>query len=195
MDAPFSDPLGAWQGTDISSRPAGGQKVISDSDIDVYGGGRDLWNSRDEFRFVWQKVGGDFDFNATVESLDETFMYAKAGIMIRGGLEPDAPHILIHVFPSGQIDVGWREAKGGEMKERKFPIREFPVHLQLSKSGDKVSAGWSMDGIRWIDAGTYTFDWLSGECYAGLAVLSHDDRYLARGAFRQIKLTRKEQLP
>ena len=195
MEAPFNDPLGTWQGTDISSRPAGGQKVLSESDMDVYGGGRDLWNNHDEFRFVWQKVGGDFDLDATVESLDETFMYAKAGIMIRGGLEPDAPHILIHVFPSSQIDVGWREAKGGDMQERKFPIREFPVHLQLSKHGNQVSAGWSLDGIHWVDAGTYTFDWLSGECYAGLAVCSHDDRYLARGAFRQIKLTRKEQLP
>lgn len=188
MDAPFSDPLGEWQGTDVSSRPAGGQKVLSESDMDVYGGGRDLWNNHDEFRFVWQKVGGDFDFDATVESLDEPFMYAKAGIMVRGGLEPDAPHVLIHVFPSSQISVGWREAKGGNMQERKYPIREFPVHLQLNKSGNQVSAGWSLDGIHWIDAGTYTFDWLSGECYVGLAVLSHDDRYLARGAFRQIKL-------
>ena len=189
MDAPFSDPLGAWQGTDIASRPAGGQKVISESDMDVYGGGRDLWNNHDEFRFVWQKVSGDLNFDAVVESLDEPFMYAKAGIMIRGGLEPDSPHVLVHVFPSSQVSVGWREAKGGTMKERKFPIREFPVHLQLIKRGDRVSAAWSIDGIHWVSGGTYTFDWLSGECYAGLAVLSHDDRYLARAAFRNIKIS------
>ncbi len=190
MDAPFNDPLGVWQGTDISSRPAGGQKVISESDIDVYGGGRDLWNDHDEFRFVWQKVDGDFDFESTIESLDETFMYAKAGIMVRGGLEPDAPHVLIHVFPSAQIDVGWRETKGANMKERKFPIREFPVHLQLSKRGNTVGAAWSVDRIHWVSGGTYEFDWLAGECYAGLAVCSHDDRYLARGAFRNIKLSK-----
>ena len=190
MDAPFSDPLGEWQGTDIASRPAGGQKVFSASDMDVYGGGRDLWNNHDEFRFVWQKVSGDFDFEAAIESLDETFMYAKAGIMIRGGLEPDAPHVLIHVFPNSQVSVGWRPMKGANMQERKFPIREFPVRLQLNKSGDQVRAAWSVDGVRWISGGTYTFDWLAGECYVGLAVLSHDDRYLARGAFRNIRLSK-----
>jgi len=190
MDAPFNDPLGEWEGTDIASRPAGGQKVFSAADMDVYGGGRDMWNNHDEFRFVWQKVSGDFDFEAAIESLDETFMYAKAGIMIRGGLEPDAPHVLIHVFPNSQVSVGWRPMKGANMQERKFPIREFPVRLQLNKSGNQVRTAWSVDGIRWISGGTYTFDWLSGECYAGLAVLSHDDRYLARGAFRNIRLSK-----
>ena len=80
--------------------------------------------------------------------------------------------------------------KGANMQERKFPIREFPVRLQLNKSGDQVRAAWSVDGVRWISGGTHTFDWLAGECYVGLAVLSHDDRYLARGAFRNIRLSK-----
>ena len=195
MEAPFNDAPGAWQATDISCQPAGGQKILSDSDMDIYGGGRDVWNDHDEFRFVWQKVGGDFVFQAVVENLAEVFPYAKAGLMIRGGLEPDAPHVLIHVFPSSQIAVGWREKKGDNMQEKKFPIREFPIHLQLVKTGNQVNAAWSADGVHWVDAGTYTFDWLSADCEVGMAVVSHDDRYLARGDFRQIKLIRKEQLP
>lgn len=191
MDAPFNDSPGAWQTTDISCRPVGGQKVLSESDMDVYGGGRDLWNNHDEFRFVWQKADGDFVFQAVVEGLSDVFPYAKAGLMIRGGLEPDAPHVLIHVFPSSQVSVGWREKKGDNMQEKKFPIREFPIHLQLVKTGNQINAAWSADGIHWIDAGTYAFDGLSSNCEAGLAVVSHDDRYLARGDFRQIKLTKQ----
>ena len=192
MDAPFADPLGAWQATDISCRPVGGQKVLSKADIDVYGGGRDLWNNHDEFRFVWQKKSGDFVFQAIVEDLSDVFPYAKAGLMIRGGLEPDAPHVLIHVFPSSQVSVGWREKKGDNMQEKKFAIRQFPVHLQLIKTDNQVHAAWSADGIHWVDAGTYAFDGLSSDCEVGLAVVSHDDRYLARGAFRQIQLLEKK---
>ncbi len=195
MEAPFNDSGGAWSATDVSCRPAGGQQAISESDMDVYGGGRDLWNRHDEFRFVWQKTGADFTFQAVVTNLTEVFPYAKAGLTIRGGLEPDAPHVLLHVFPSSQVMVGWREQKGEAMQERRFPIREFPVHLQWVKSGNQAAASWSADGIHWIDAGTFTFDWLSSECYVGMAVVSHDDRYLAKASFRQIKLTPKEALP
>lgn len=191
MDAPFSDPLKNWQATDISCRPAGGQRVLSDADLDVYGGGRDIWNAHDEFRFVWQKVSGRFELAATVESLDEVNEYAKAGIMLRSGVEDGAATLLLNVFPNHQVAVAWREKSGAAMKEKKFPVSQFPLHLRFLKVGNQVDASFSTDGKKWVDAGTYTLDWLSSECCAGLAVLSHDDRYLARGAFRGISIKKE----
>ena len=192
MTAPFQDSAVDWQSTDIACRPAGGQKVLSGSAIDVYGGGRDIWNAHDEFHFVWRSMTNDFVLTATIESLDEVNPYGKAGLMIRGGLEADAPHVLLHVFPSGQVDLGWRDKKGAAMQEKKFTILQFPLYLKLKKSTNRIDAAYSVDGQNWKDAGSFTFDWAGGACCAGMAVLSHDDRYLARGAFRDINIQKGE---
>ena len=189
--APFHDNPAPWQGTDISSKPAGGERVYAVNAMDIYGGGRDLWGTQDEFRFVWQKISGDFELLATVESVDEVFDFSKAGLMIRGGLEPDAPHVLLHVFPSSQTVLASRETAGSRMEEKKFAVREFPIRLRLKKTGTQVTAAFAVGNGDWTDAGSLSFNWLGSEVYAGMAVLSHDDRYLARAVFRDITL-RKE---
>ena len=43
------------------------------------------------WKLVWQCVIGDFDFSATLDALDETHPYAKAGLMLRATLEPGSP--------------------------------------------------------------------------------------------------------
>lgn len=191
-EAPFNDPLGAWQATDIASRPAGGQKVYSPTRMDIYGGGRDLWNRSDEFRLVWQGVAGDFEIRATLEDFADTNPYAKAGLMIRGSVAPDAPHVLLHVFPDAQVVLGWRPEAGAESQEQKSPVVQFPVHLRLKRTGSLIEGLYSADGVHWFGAGQVECGWLSTNAVAGMAVLSHDDRYLAKAAFNNIELRRKE---
>ncbi|MFH0953609.1 MAG: cellulase family glycosylhydrolase [Verrucomicrobiota bacterium] len=189
LAAPAQDALGPWQATDIACEPPGGQRVESPSKMTIFGGGRDLWSDLDEFRFVWQKKSGDFEIEATVEGLSEVNPFAKAGLMIRGGLEANAPHVLIHVFPDSQVTVGWRAAAGGMMEEQKFAVREFPVRLRLKKTGTAVASFSAIGNGDWVEGPAFTFDWLAGECYTGMAVLSHDNRYLARARFDGIKVT------
>ena len=192
MAAPFSDPLPAgWQGTDVSSLPPGGQRVIDANNMDIYGGGRDIWNAQDEFHFVWQKLAGDFTLTTTLANFDEVSTYAKAGLMVRGGLEPDAPTLILHVFPNRQIVVGLRKERGAQMEEIRFPVREFPVRLRLVRTGGQVAASFAIGTGDWNDTGTFTFDWLNADVYTGMAVLSHDNRYLARGQFRDITLEKE----
>jgi len=192
MVAPFTDPLpDGWQATTIASRPAGGQRVLDPQSFDIYGGGRDIWNARDEFYFVWQKLAADHTLSATITGFDEVNPYAKAGLMLRSSLDPDAAALLLHVFPSRQIVIGLRKQRGAAMEEIKFPIREFPVRLRLVKTGGSVAAAYAAGSEDWRDAGTFDLDWLNAETYTGMAVLSHDDRYLARGQFRDITLNKE----
>ncbi len=191
LAAPARDPLGDWQGADIAAVLAGGQRVYSPAQMDVYGGGRDVWNDHDEFRFVSQPVGGDFELAATITDLEDVNPFAKAGVMLRVGLDPDAPHILVHVFPTAQVVVGWRAADGGITEEKKFPVAQFPVRLRIRRSGDSVETAFAVAGGDWVQGPAFTPGWLGGKCRAGLAVLSHDSRYVARAAFSEIELKQK----
>ena len=60
--------------------------LIQSNDWTFYGGGNDIWNTDDQFRFAYQKIAGDFSFSVKVDSLKNTHPYAKAGIMVRKNL-------------------------------------------------------------------------------------------------------------
>ena len=76
---PATDALAGWTAIDINDPLPGGQKRISDSAIDLYAAGSDVYGTADQFRFVCQKLSGDFTISATLDYLTFTHVYAKAG--------------------------------------------------------------------------------------------------------------------
>jgi hypothetical protein len=184
---PFSDPLEDWQAIDIGDAIPGGQQVTAPDSFTVYGGGDDIWNDHDAFRFVCRAASADFALQAAVNSLTDPNPYAKAGLMVRAGTEPDAAHVLIHVFPDSQVVTGWREKPGARMQERKFKIGAFPVRLRLSRAGGTVRAAYAFRDGEWQDAGTFDIPALQQGGRVGTVVLSHDNRFLAAAEFTDIK--------
>lgn len=196
LEAPAHDDWEGWQAADIAAQPAGGQRVYSDGRVDEFGGGRDIWNKRDEFRFLWKNVEGEACLEATVLDMYAAHRYSKAGVMFRDTRDPDAPHVLLHVFPDGQVAVGWREARGKRMREKKFPVRSFPIKLKLVWHKGEVSAYYrDLEDDSWREAGKYSCTWGKRDLCAGLAVLSHDARFLTRASFDQVRLIRDGNSP
>jgi hypothetical protein len=103
----------------------GGQKVIAAGDMDIYGGGADIWQSRDQFRFIWREVDGEFELTATLAALAMSHEYAKAGLMIRTGNQPEAAFVMIHVFPGGGISLAHRSAAGQPVEEKLLDTSSF----------------------------------------------------------------------
>ena len=58
--------------------------------ITMSGGGTDIWNTADQFRFACKPLIGDGTLIAKVESVGNTDPWAKAGVMIRESLDPGA---------------------------------------------------------------------------------------------------------
>src|SRR6266705_61091 len=55
------------------------------------GGDAEIGMDRDEGYFVYQQLVGDGQITARIESIAKTNVLAKAGVMIRGGLDRAAP--------------------------------------------------------------------------------------------------------
>jgi len=193
LKASHQDVMAGWTAADIAALPPGGQRVFSEERIDVYGGGADIWGARDEFRFLWTEPSGDFDLQAEVLSLDDVHPYSKAGVMIRGSADADAPHALLHVISDSRVIMGWRAEKGAEMKEIKLHVVEFPVRLRLSRRGNIVHASYAIGDGEWRKVNEIECAWLEDRCLAGLAVLSHDTRFLARASFDRVELSLPEK--
>jgi len=185
---PFVDTLTGWNATDISNALCGGQRIDSETKMAIYGGGADIYKDTDQFRFVSQMIDGDFEMEATITDLEEANTFTKAGLMIRGGLDPDDAFVLIHIFPDSQVVVARREQKGHYLKETKFPVREFPVRLKLKRQGGAIRTFYAIDEEDWQVAESYEIEALRGEVQVGMAVLSHDNRFLAKAEFENIQL-------
>jgi hypothetical protein len=59
--------------------------------------GRRITSGTAKFRFVYKPWTGDGEVIARVASIENTRAWAKAGVMIRGGLETDAAHVFLLV--------------------------------------------------------------------------------------------------
>ncbi|MEM9294636.1 MAG: cellulase family glycosylhydrolase [Planctomycetota bacterium] len=186
---PHTDELTGWAATDVGGALAGGQQVADPQTLTVYAGGADIWNDRDEFRFLWQDVEGDFVLHGTVAALERTHTFAKAGLMIRADLAPDAPHVLIHGLPNRDAARGQRDERGGTSTQLDLPFGQWPMHLRLSRKDGVVTAEVSEDGEQWQRLGEPVENpALAGGVKVGLAVLSHDAEGLTKAEFTGVRL-------
>ena len=98
--------------TAIGSATAGGA-MQQDGAITVSASGRDVWDAADDFRFVSRTLRGDGDVIARVDSLEAVHRWSKAGVMIRGGDSPGAPHAFMLVSGGKGLAFQRRAAMDG----------------------------------------------------------------------------------
>ncbi len=63
--------------------------------------GTDIWNNGDQFRFAYKTLTGDGSMVARVDSVANTNVWAKAGVMIRQSIDPGSTHAFMPIDPGG----------------------------------------------------------------------------------------------
>lgn len=185
--APHEDDIAGWTPIDIGDAVPGGQRLDADGVLAVYGGGSDIWGEADSFRFVHRPETGDFTLTATVTSLGDTDDFAKAGLMVRSDLSPEAAHVMVHVIPDGRVMLGHRDRPGERMVEESVEAVPLPTRLRLSRRGDVIVGEYLAGDDGWRHVGPpLTVPALAGPCPVGIAVLSHRREGLTEAVFTGI---------
>ncbi len=187
VEPPANDTFAGWSATDIGGAKAGGQKVHHESAIEIYGAGSDIWATSDSFRFVAAPTAAT-QLSARVHHLLDTAQYAKAGVMLRSGLEEDAPLVLLHIFNDGRIMFSQRRDKGTGLVEMAVGNSPLPVDLRLTRENNRAVAWISEDeGKSWRRVADTTISGINDARF-GFAVSSHvQDRFTA-AAFSHISI-------
>ena len=181
-----------WNVTDIGNSLRGGQK-IENNNWTIYGGGDDIWGTSDQFRFVYQKINGDFSFSVKVDSLKDTHYYAKAGIMVRKSLNKNSAHGIINVFPGGSSEFGYRENSGQTMKAKPGPnFNWFNVKLKVDKVGNSLYFSIQPKN-EWIEVEKLHIHNWGKSIYVGLATLSHDNSQLTTATYSNMQLNEQQE--
>jgi len=147
----------------------------------VSGAGHDIFGTADDFRFVYVQLSGDGSITAQVDSIVNTNVWAKAGVMIRESLAAGSKYAAVYATPGKGVRFQARLATDGSAVSdtpvatpEQMALRT-PVWVRLVRSGDTLTGFYSTDGVSWT-----AMSWnpqtvsMSGTVYIGLAVTSHN---------------------
>ena len=174
-------PVGQFQFTDDIGNPMIRGTAGYDNIEQVYtlqGGGYNIWFGRDEFRYAWNKMDGDFILTADFEFLGEgKNAHRKFGWMVRKTPNDNSSHISAVVHGDGLTVMQWRLLPGALMRDPEdeifAPKSRYQV-VQLERSGNTYIMRVAHRGEPLQVIGSKQIDDLSGEVLAGLFICSHD---------------------
>jgi ABC-type transport system involved in multi-copper enzyme maturation permease subunit len=121
----------------------------------------------DRFSLVHQRLDGDGVVTARVASQRRSHEWAKAGLIVKAGVQAGAPYAAVMVTP----DHGVRFESDFDAQAAGTP-GPAPRWLRLSRAGDVVTAAESTDAATWRRVGSARLDGLPRQVEVGLFVTS-----------------------
>lgn len=156
----------------------------------VSGSGADIWDTADEFHYVYKKISGAFEIEATIFAFNDTSTneWSKAGLMVRDNLTAGSPHLMGIIRGSdAQYDGQFRTTQDGSSAESGLKALSSG-QVKLVRSGKKVDACYLDDNGNWVLDTSQIIN-LTDPVYVGLCITSHDDGLFAVGEYDDVILT------
>jgi len=159
------------------------------------GMGTDIWNSSDEFRFVYKSLKGNGSIVARVDSVSNPQEWAKAGVMIRESLDGGSTYAIAAATPTPAHGIAFQyrttAAATPANTEVNMVSTPGPYWVKLTRTGDTFTAQRSADGVAWVDitvtpAVTIT---MASDVFIGLAVTSHVTGTVCTAKFSNVSTT------
>src|SRR5262245_5784470 len=123
-----------WMSTDVGAVAiAGNASQSADGTWVVQASGADIWGGADSFHFVHQTSRGESGaVQATVVDLQNTNTFAKAGIMVRSSLAPDAATAILNLRPDFTLEFMVRPFGAGQQMSFVSTIENPGASLRLT---------------------------------------------------------------
>jgi hypothetical protein len=189
-----------WMACSINEGGKSGSVVFDAArgGISLRGSGDDIEDTADQFEFLSQPVAGDF--RLTVAALTRpaaTDEWAKAGLMVRGSLEPGACHMSLFTTPGNGLVQQWRRTANSD-SDNEFVIENarlrLPIVLRLTRQGDTLRGEYStVNGKSFHSAGDpLAFaPALPKTVYVGLAITAHNASRISEAQFSDLQVQKR----
>jgi hypothetical protein len=176
-----------WTAADIGNPAVVGGTSYNGSAFTVDGGGLDIWDASDQFRFVYRQASGDVDIVARVATIENVNVWTKGGVMIRATPTGSAANAMTGVSSASGLLFSRRLTTGGLSSSTKT-TGQAPAWVKLARRGNAITGYRSSDGVSWTVVGTDTIT-LPATFYVGLAVTSHDGSNAATMVFDSVSVS------
>jgi subtilisin family serine protease/regulation of enolase protein 1 (concanavalin A-like superfamily) len=177
-----------WTATDVGSPAIAGSTAFANGTFTIRAGGVDIWNTADEFQFVYRPISGDVDVVARVASVEAADIWSKAGVMIRGTLAGNAANAAMIVPAASGAFAFQRRLAAGHTTIATMPPGQPPAWVKLERRGGAITAFTSANGTSWTLVATETMT-LPSTVYVGLAVSSHNPSQATTAVLDNVSIT------
>lgn len=180
---------------DIGGAVPAGSATYANGKWTVKGGGVEMWGTNDSCHFAYQALTGDGAIIAKVESVQNTNLSAKAGVMMRTSLAQGAPRAWMAVTNRIQAEQNMPNLAvyGGTYYGNKaFNIANtVPSYwVKLERIGNMITGYVSPDGTNWAATDVGRIDGpLPDTIYVGLVVSSVANGTLNTSTFSNVRIT------
>ena len=176
-----------WQTINIGNVAIAGGATFGSGTFTLSGSGKDIWSTADAFRYVYQRTSGDVDIRARVIALTHSHDWAKAGIMIRESLQPNAKHAMVVLTPSKGVAFQRRTATGGT-SEHTGSTGTIPYWVRLLRVGNTFRAYTSSNGSSWTPIGSASIS-MPSTVYVGLPVTGTNNNLVCTAKISNVAVT------
>jgi hypothetical protein len=183
----FTPDVGTWLDRDIGGVGIAGGSTRANSNFTVSASGADIWDYADGFHFVYSPLVGDGQILARVVGLQNSDIWAKAGVMIRESLDADSTHAFMAITAGNGAAFQRRPAQGALSLHTAGPAVTVPYWVQLVRSGTNFTASISSNGVNWVTVGSAVIP-MNSWAFAGLAVTAHNNGVLNNATFSNVTM-------
>ena len=158
--------------------------------------GEDIWNEADQFHYAFKQLTGVGSITARIESIENTNVWAKAGVMIRETLDAGSRFAGIFITPvngcsfQARTDTGTAAISDSTVWTEVQQSVTAPYWVKLERDVTGGFKGYfSEDGVNW-----QTMIWkpnvsMGSNVYIGLALTSHDVALTCEAKFSGVQTT------
>jgi hypothetical protein len=152
----------------------------------------DIWGTADQFHFAYKTLTGAGSIIAKVDSVQNTNVWAKAGVMIRETLDAGSKHAFVCVTPANGVAFqGRTDTDTASFSTNQTGlVAPYWVKLERDAAGN-FTASVSANGTTWQPISTAIPQAIpmSSVVYVGLALTSHDAALTGQAKFSGVTIT------
>lgn len=176
-------PIGIFSVSADIGKPKNAGSSAYDPSTQTYtlkGSGYNIWFNRDEFQYLYNRMGGDFILTASFAFSDATGNgHRKIGWMIRESEDEGAASVNAVVHGDGLVVMQWRPLRGAYMRDPEdevfFPKKQVYQVIQLERSGKKITMRVANPGEPLQEVASKIMQDMKDSVLAGLYISSHDE--------------------
>jgi hypothetical protein len=178
----YETPIGIFEGqSDVGAAvvPGSASYDPATKQYTINSAGYNIWYSRDEFRFLWKKMSGDFSLAADVTFPNPNgYGDRKAVLIVRQSLDDDAKEAMIGEHGTGMIHLAWRPETGAMVQDMEYRFGGTlngvkAKRIGIERHGDTIAIFVSLTGEPMHQLGPSITMHFDEPFYVGIGFVSH----------------------
>ena len=154
----------------------------------ITGGGNNMWETGDDFYFVWKKMSGDLSLTADVKFVGTSAaQHRKAVLMVRQSLDRASAYADVAFHGNGLTSLQFRGA-AGENTYQIFTQLEQPARVRIVRHGSDFTMYYGKPQGELQASNSVEYIRLKDPVYVGLGVCSHVATTLETAIFSNVKI-------